>query len=171
MMRAVLITGGNSGDAASYLRRARQMIAERVGRIVAESAVAVSAPWGEVDGWREGEKADDFLNQVLVVETAMAPEELLDAVQAIENELGRERNGDEAGRKRAMRYSSRTMDIDILLYGGEVIRTPRLTVPHLMMTRREFVLRPLCEVAAQEVHPVEGKTMRELLDELTSGRN
>lgn len=155
MARAVLITGGNDGDVRANLAAAAEMIAARVGEIVLRSSVRESEPWGEME---HGTRA--FLNQVLVVETALGPFELLDAVQGIETELGRQRV------KGTHRYASRTMDIDILFYDDRVIECERLTIPHPLIAVREFVLAPLCEVLPEIVHPVSGKTAMEMLAEL-----
>ncbi len=155
MARAVLITGGNVGDRRANLAAAAEMIASRVGCIEARSSLRESEPWGVME-----EGAGAFLNQVLVVETALGPQELLDAVLGIEAELGRRRV--EGGH----RYTSRTMDIDILFYDDRVIGTDRLTVPHPLIAERKFVLAPLCEVLPGLVHPVNGKTAGEMLEEL-----
>ena len=81
----------------------------------------------------------DYLNAVAGFETSLAPEALLDVLQAIETKYGRVRTGE--------RWTARTLDLDILLYGQQVIDTPRLVVPHAWMTQREFVLYPLYELA------------------------
>ena len=152
MERAVLLTGGNLGDVAANLREAARRIAARVGCITARSRVYVSEPWGF-------EAPERFLNQVLVVETELSPGTLLETVQRIEAELGRERGG-------APGYASRTMDIDILFYGNRVISTPRLTVPHPLLHERMFVLEPLGEVLPALVHPLLGRTVAELRADL-----
>ena len=152
MARAVLLTGGNLGPVARNLEEARRRIGERVGTVVAASSMRDSEAWGF-------ESDDRFLNQVLVVETALEPEQVLDACQRIESEMGRVRTPG-AG------YSSRTMDIDILFYENCVISTERLVVPHPRMEQRDFVLAPLEEVLPAFVHPVSGKTVRQLLAEL-----
>ena len=150
MANAVVITGGNLGDVAGNLAAAREMMAAEVGRIVAESSVRESAPWGF-------EASERFLNQVLVVETSLEPEDMLTRMQAIEKRLGRERP---ANAKK--RYTSRTMDIDLLFYDNQVIDTPILTLPHPRIAERMFVLDLLCEVMPEFRHPVVGKTMKEL---------
>ena len=97
------------------------------------------------------------MNRVIVVETAMAPEDLLGQLLEIECELGRERHPEIEG------YSSRTADLDILYYGNRIILTDKLTVPHPRLHRRRFALLPLCEVEPDLVHPVFGLTQTELL--------
>lgn len=160
MARAVLITGGNRGDVRALLERAAGRIEERIGRIVRRSACYESAPWGF-------RAEQSFWNQVLEVETPLAPEELLDAVLAVEAELGRDRVRE--GLEKAAtgeRYASRTLDVDILFYDDEVIRTPRLEIPHPRLGGREFVLRPLCELMPERRHPVTGERMCDLLKAL-----
>ncbi len=160
MAKAVLITGGNRGDVRALLRRAAGLIGERIGRIVRSSACYESAPWGF-------RAEQSFWNQVLEVETPLHPEELLEAVLSVEAELGRDRV--QEGLEKAStgeRYASRTLDVDILFYNDEVIRTPRLEIPHPRLGGREFVLRPLCELMPERRHPVTGERMRDLLKAL-----
>ena len=87
----------------------------------------------------------DYVNAVACVKTALMPEQLLDLTQAIELEHGRVR--------KEQRWGPRTLDIDILLFGNDVIDTPRLTVPHYGLTEREFVVYPLLEIAPTLVLP------------------
>ena len=87
----------------------------------------------------------DYVNAVACVKTALKPEQLLDLTQAIELEHGRVRKEE--------RWGPRTLDIDILLFGNDVINTPRLTVPHYGLTEREFVVYPLLEIAPTLVLP------------------
>lgn len=160
MAKAVLITGGNRGDVRALLRRAAGLIGERIGRIVRSSACYESTPWGF-------RAEQSFWNQVLEVETPLHPEELLEAVLSVEAELGRDRV--QEGLEKAStgeRYASRTLDVDILFYDDEVIRTPRLEIPHPRLGGREFVLRPLCELMPERRHPVTGERMRDLLKAL-----
>ena len=160
MAKAVLITGGNRGDVRALLRRAAGLIGERIGRIVRSSACYESAPWGF-------RAEQSFWNQVLEVETPLHPEELLEAVHSVEAVLGRDRV--QEGLEKAStgeRYASRTLDVDILFYDDEVIRTPRLEIPHPRLGGREFVLRPLCELMPERRHPVTGERMRDLLKAL-----
>lgn len=157
MEKAVLITGGNRGDVRALPGRAAERIEARIGRIVRRSACYESAPWGF-------RAEQPFWNQVLEVETALGPEELLDAALAVEAELGRDRAQER--REKALtgeRYASRTLDVDILFYGDEVIRTPRLEIPHPRLGGREFVLRPLCELMPERRHPQTGERMCDLL--------
>lgn len=163
MARAILTTGGNMGDRLRNLDAARCMIAERAGEIVAMSSVRESEPWGEME-----ENAASFLNQLVIVETPLAPEQLLDALQEIERDLGRIRNisGGNKNGEGVRKYLSRTMDIDIIFYGDACIRSPRLTIPHPLAEQREFVLALAAEVMPDYVHPANGTTVAELLEKL-----
>jgi 2-amino-4-hydroxy-6-hydroxymethyldihydropteridine diphosphokinase len=95
-----------------------------------------------------------FLNAAVEIESDLSPPELLEACQRLEAE---------AGRVRTERWGPRTLDVDILLYGEQLINAPELTIPHPRMHERRFVLEPLCEIAPELSHPVVKKTMRELL--------
>jgi 2-amino-4-hydroxy-6-hydroxymethyldihydropteridine diphosphokinase len=96
-----------------------------------------------------------FLNAAAVGETTLSAHDLLDALLAIERERGRER---------PYPLAPRTLDLDLILYDGEVIDTPDLTVPHPRFRERDFVLKPLAEIASDWIDPVTGKTIGELAD-------
>jgi 2-amino-4-hydroxy-6-hydroxymethyldihydropteridine diphosphokinase len=171
MTTVVLITGSNAGDRRANIDMARSLISEMTGTISAASSVMDSAPWGDVspdvagmDSAPDAETAD-FLNQALVIETALAPEDLLNTLQEIERRLGRVRT-DDIRHDSDRAYLSRTMDIDILFYGDEIIDTPRLIIPHPMLHERAFVLRPLCEIIPERIHPTLGKTIAELYEQI-----
>jgi 2-amino-4-hydroxy-6-hydroxymethyldihydropteridine diphosphokinase len=114
-----------------------------------KSSVYESAPWGF-------EAAQDFLNMALQVRTSLLPQRLLQAVQQVEQRMGRVHTAGSG-------YSSRPIDIDILFYGDKVVHAPLLTIPHPLLHERRFALAPLAELAPEFVHPVLKKTMRELL--------
>ena len=162
------------GDRDANLGAAREMIAQRTGRIIAASGVEGSEPWGSFE---EGD-TQEFMNQVLVVETGLEPLQLLDELQRIEKELGRDGDCGQAEYCSqqgaiscgARRYRSRTMDIDILFFGDSVIDSPRLTVPHPLLDQREFVLRPLAQVVPSLVHPLTGMTPTQMLGALTDSK-
>lgn len=159
MHRVTLLLGGNRGDMSLALRRATELLAERVGEVVALSGVYLTEAWGF-------HAEELFSNQAVVVMTSLEPLALLDATQAIERELGRDRTVEAAEKlSSGERYCSRTMDIDIMFYDDEVIRDPRLTIPHPLMQEREFALEPLAEVEGERLHPVLGRTINELLSE------
>jgi len=91
-------------------------------------------------------------------ETSLGPEELLAVLKNIEDELGRLPD---------VRWGPRIIDLDILLYGDLVMKTPELEIPHPAMKDRDFVLKPLAEIAPDKVHPVFRKSMKELLEEIS----
>ena len=154
-----MITGGNVGNAEATLAEAAQLIAAEVGAIECASRIYRTKAWGF--------EAEDFRNQVLVVESGLEPMEMLATVNDIERRLGRdrEREQDEKSATGA-RYASRSIDIDILFYDDLVVESERLTLPHPRIAEREFVLEPLSEVAAEWRHPVSGKRVEEMYEEL-----
>lgn len=159
MAIVVLITGGNVGDAEQTLGEAARLINAEVGRVVRHSQIYRTKAWGF--------EAEDFRNQVLVVESELEPMQVLDVVNDIERRLGRDR-AEEQMEKSATgaRYASRSIDIDILFYDDLVVESERLTLPHPRIAEREFVLEPLTEVAARWRHPVSGVSVQQMYDEL-----
>jgi 2-amino-4-hydroxy-6-hydroxymethyldihydropteridine diphosphokinase len=120
------------------------MIAEKIGRITKASSIHKSEAWGF-----EPEKEEErmFLNQVLVVETALTPRETLQKVHETEAALGRDREAEKTEKARTgQRYAARPIDIDILFYDNETIDEPDLQIPHPRIAEREFVLAPLREL-------------------------
>ena len=152
MQEAIILLGSNLGERYRKLKDARDFINRRAGKIIRFSSVYESEPWGF-----EGESS--FLNQVLVIETDLAPGRLLETMQQIEDELGKKRVSQKEG------YASRVIDIDILFYGRQIIETEKLTVPHKLLHERRFTLLPLNEIKGDLVHPVLNKTIRQLLKE------
>jgi 2-amino-4-hydroxy-6-hydroxymethyldihydropteridine diphosphokinase len=144
-VRAFIGLGSNLGDRRATLESAlRRLSPIRASRIVE------TAPWGDVD-------QPAFLNAVAQIETDLGPEDLLDRLQALEREFGR---------FPTHRWGPRTLDLDLLLYGREEFRSPRLVVPHPRIPERRFVLEGLAELVPDESIPGLGQTVRELLDTL-----
>ncbi len=146
-MLVTLIFGGNQGDRKALLDEAIKEMSS-IGKIEIRSSLYETAPWGF-------ESENSFYNQIVVYNTELTPEEVLDKCQATEKQLGRVRTGTQ--------FSSRTIDIDILFCDSRIIDTPRLTVPHPRMAQRNFVLYPLNEIMPDFIHPVLGKKISELL--------
>jgi 2-amino-4-hydroxy-6-hydroxymethyldihydropteridine diphosphokinase len=149
MNHAYIITGGNIGNPADQLATATRLLEERCGRVIDRSSLYQTAPWGKPD-------QENFLNQVLVIETALSAREVLKEIKIIENQMGRERKE---------KNGPRVIDVDILFFNHQVINEPGLTVPHPQMALRRFVLEPLNQVAPAYIHPVLYKTITQLLDE------
>jgi 2-amino-4-hydroxy-6-hydroxymethyldihydropteridine diphosphokinase len=149
-MKTVYISlGSNVGDREQQIAAAIQALGTRGIRILRQSSIYSTEPVDvATQSW--------FLNCVLEVETELMPRQLLRTFQEIENELGR---------KHTVRRGPRVIDLDILLYGTSVIHSQELEVPHPRMSHRRFVLVPLAEIAPALRHPVENKSMEELLSE------
>ena len=150
MEKCYVLFGSNMGDKNQIFAQACLLINNRCGRIVAVSSAYESEPWGfEAEEW--------FLNRLVIVETELEPEEMMQQLLDIEAELGRVRHPDADG------YTSRTVDLDILYYGSRIVLTDSLTIPHPRLHQRRFALLPLCELAPQLVHPAFNFTQTELL--------
>ena len=142
MHRAIILAGGNIGDVAKRFVEAERALAERGVEVVARSQNYESRAWGF-----ESEML--FLNVAWEVATELEAEGLLDALQEVENLLGRNRSEEQKTKAESgERYCSRTLDLDVLFYDEEHISTERLKVPHPLIMEREFVNVPLCELLA-----------------------
>lgn len=154
-MYAYLGLGSNLGDRRALLMQAVRLLDERAGHVVRLSAFIETEPWGF-------RSEHPFLNAALCLDTPLTPLPLLNATQQIERELGRIRKSAHG------LYADRPIDIDLLLCGDSpdradvVMSTPHLTLPHPLMHRRDFVLRPLAEIAPGLIHPVLHRSMAEL---------
>lgn len=150
---AYLGLGTNLGNKEEQLTRAISNIEEKIGRVISRSSFYDTAPWGFTSEHR-------FLNAAVKVKTALSPEELLTVTQRVEKEMGRRQKSNLKG------YSDRPIDIDILFYNDEVLKTEKLEIPHPFIAQRDFVLLPLTEIAPDLQHPVTHRSMRELLQQL-----
>ena len=134
---------GNCAGAVARLEAAGLLITKR-------SSVIETKAWGKTD-------QPDFINLVAEADTSLGPHELLRGLLGIEDEMGRERT---------TKWGPRIIDLDILLYDDLCLETENLIVPHPLMQERDFVLRPMAEIAPAKIHPMLRKTMAELLEEL-----
>ena len=152
MTRSYILFGSNQGDKEALLEQACTLINNKCGILVERSSAYTTEPWGfEAEEW--------FLNELLVVETELEPDELMDRLLEIEKELGRVRFPEHKG------YTSRTVDLDILYYGDKVINTEKVTVPHPRLHLRKFALLPLCELIPDYLHPIFNVSQEELLQQ------
>jgi len=142
--------GSNLGDRKEHCLKAVRLFSEKGIHIRRRSSMYETEPWGERNQPR-------FINMAIEGETRLTPVRLLEVLKMIE---------DEVGRKETFRWGPRVIDLDILLYDDLVMETPELKIPHPRMHEREFVLRPLAEIAPDKIHPLLKKTMRELLFDL-----
>ncbi len=148
---AAISYGSNMGDKRRYIEEALRAIEEDENiRNVRCSELIETEPYGGVE-------QDVFLNGAAVLETLYDPEELLHFLQSLEQK---------AGRERLVHWGPRTLDLDIVFYEEEVIRSDDLIVPHIDMHNRTFVLEPLSQVAPGWIHPIYGKSVTALLDRL-----
>ena len=148
----ILALGSNIGDRPGYLQIALEKIHQNIGWILEVSKIYETPAWGF--------EGNAFYNACISVSTRLDAQEVLTQLLDIENELGRERSN-------AENYQNRTIDLDILLFGEEVIETESLSVPHPGIPNRSFVLQPLNDIAASEKHPISGKKISQLLKETT----
>jgi 2-amino-4-hydroxy-6-hydroxymethyldihydropteridine diphosphokinase len=150
--RIILIFGSNQGNRAANLHRAAAL-ATTIGNEERRSSLYESDPWGF--------HADTpFYNRVISYRTTLSPTDILDRCQEIEQQMGRQRHP-------TTRYTSRPIDVDILLHDNLVIDTPRLTIPHPRLAQRRFVLLPLAEIFPKLLHPTLRATIAHLLETCT----
>jgi 2-amino-4-hydroxy-6-hydroxymethyldihydropteridine diphosphokinase len=144
-----LSLGSNLGDRNRHLIDAILLLAERVGEVRRVSTFHTTKSWGYTS-------SNDYLNAVVLLQTKLTPMELLAETQQIEISMGRKT-------KTVINYSDRIIDIDVLLYNNEIIDLPVLKIPHPLMLERDFVLKPLIEIAPDLIHPVTLKQFSEYI--------
>jgi len=150
LTRAAIALGSNIGDSASILMDALQALDQHPQiSLVRHSSWYRTVPVGPVQ--------DDFLNGCALLETDLAADALLELLLNTEQDFGR---------IRVEHWGPRSLDLDLILYGDEVIATERLQVPHPRLAERSFVLTPLAEIAPEWIEPTSGKTISELASQL-----
>lgn len=150
MNSVFLLLGSNLGDRQQYLQQAITLINSDIAPVIKTSSIYQTQSWGKTD-------APDYLNQVITFKTEIPAPQLLRKILDIELVLGR---------KREEKWGSRTIDIDILFYGDEIINTKELKVPHPELHNRRFTLEPLAEIAPHLIHPVLKKAILAMKNEL-----
>ncbi|HXB10702.1 MAG TPA: 2-amino-4-hydroxy-6-hydroxymethyldihydropteridine diphosphokinase [Bacteroidia bacterium] len=148
MNRVFLSLGSNRGNRQEYLQTATNVLEKRVGNLLQVSHIYETEPWKMNDG-------TNFLNQVILLETSLDAQEIMALIIETETSLGRIRS--------TSGYEPRTIDIDILFFNEEVIKSPSVTVPHPLISERRFILEPLCELAPNYIHPKLKKSLKQLL--------
>ncbi len=149
--QVAVLLGGNLGDVMATFKQV-EIRFRALGEILQSSSVYRTEAWGM-------QGAPDFYNQVLLLETGLEPEELMERMLGIEKELGRSRNT-------SPQYTSRPIDLDILFYDRLVLETKKLVIPHPRLQQRRFALQPLEELIPDYEHPVLRKTISTLILEL-----
>ena len=149
MTQLFLSLGGNLGNTREIFEGTYPLIEKKIGKISVYSSVYQTEAWGPIP-------QEDFLNQVLLVNTTLSAQACLTEMLAIEKEFGRERKE---------RWGPRTLDLDILYYSDITIAEEDLTVPHPRIAERKFILTPLAEIAPSFTDPTSRKTMTALLNE------
>lgn len=147
--KVYLLFGGNQGDVGKNFLEAATKLESSVGRIISKSRLYKTEPWGMKSGRY-------FINQVLCLTSHCHPREILNTLLEIEHKMGRVRVDGPP--------TARPIDIDILFIDHMIVSEPGLEIPHPRLHLRRFVLQPLCEIAADLIHPIFGVSIRHLLE-------
>jgi len=142
--------GSNLGDREGTCLKALEELEKRGIKVTKKSSRYETEPWGVRD-------QPKFINMAVEADTDLSPEEVLKVIKEIERNFGR---------RETLRWGPRVVDLDILFYNDLVIDEPDLRIPHPHMHERDFVLKPLSEIAPESIHPLLKKTVREMLSEV-----
>lgn len=148
MNTVYLALGTNIGNRTANLELVHRLISQRIGIVLKESSTYQTAPWGVE------EQQEDYYNQVFCVKTSLDPMEVWHQCQVIEKKMGR---------LKTKQWAPRIIDIDILFFNDLVLMEEELKIPHPRLHERNFVLKPMCEIANEWKHPILGQTIEELL--------
>ena len=146
--RVVLSLGGNIGNIKQVFKDAINSLEKEIGGLDLLSSLYKTKAWGV-------ENQPDFLNQVVVMNTNLHPKEVLKICLDVEKQKGRDRS-------EKKKWQERVIDIDVLFYENEIIKTKELVIPHPYIQERNFVLFPLAEIIPDFLHPLLGNTVLEL---------
>lgn len=152
MNKVFIAFGSNIGDRYETVYKAFKLLEENQMKIVKKSKIYETEPYGY-------KEQPPFINGVILVETHLSCREVLERLLSIEKQLGRER---------IIRWGPRTIDLDIIFYNNEVYNEEDLKVPHPDMQNREFVLKPLCDIDPDFIHPVLKKSIRDIYNSLAN---
>ena len=150
MSEAYIGIGSNLGNRKQNCENAISLLKENRITVLKRSTMFETAPWGIKD-------QPKFINMAIKIDTILEPENLLSLLKEIESAIGR---------TQTFRWGPRIIDLDILLYDNSIINTNTVKIPHPGIKDRDFVLRPLSEIAPEKIHPVFKKSIKKLLDEL-----
>ncbi|MDI6889955.1 MAG: 2-amino-4-hydroxy-6-hydroxymethyldihydropteridine diphosphokinase [Thermodesulfovibrionales bacterium] len=150
MAIAYIGIGSNLGNRQENCLRAIEILEKRGITVKKKSSIYETEPWGVKDQPR-------FINMAIEVETGLEPKELLRILKEVEREVGREES---------FKWGPRIIDLDILLFDALILREDNLEIPHPLMHERDFVLRPLCEIAPERIHPILKVRVCDLMQEL-----
>ena len=150
MINVFLLLGSNLGNRELQLKKAIIGIEKQIGTIIKSSSIYETAAWGKTD-------TPSYLNQVILLQTALPASTVLEKILNIELDLGRVREE---------KWGSRIIDIDILFYGDMIIKEQNLQIPHPELHNRRFTIEPLAEIAPDWIHPVLNKSILTIKNEL-----
>lgn len=149
MSEAYIGIGSNLGNRKQNCEKAISLLKENRITVLKRSTMLETEPWGIKD-------QPKFINMAIKIDTVLKPEDLLNLLKEIESAVGR---------TKTFRWGPRIIDLDILLYDNLIINTNNVQIPHTGTKDRDFVLRPLAEIAPDKIHPVSKKSIKELLNE------
>jgi len=146
MNKTYLLLGSNIGDSTTHFKNAKKHLTKKIGTIIRSSSIYSTSAWGN-------KNQADFLNQIIILDNKLDPQQTIQTILEIEVEMGR---------TRMKKNEPRVIDIDILFYNKLIINTKKLTVPHPLMQERNFVMTPLNELSPNFIHPVLKKKIHQL---------